>query len=78
MRKIVSLILATILMTMPVLALSAPAGDPVDGNDSPTVWGLPPACDMAMEYPQCDPCWTTCMFALMSEAWLDDGWNWDW
>ena len=67
-----------ILMIL-VLAIPAVAGDPLDTNDGPSVTlatGFDtPGCDNAEKYPGCGPCWTTCLYALMADAWSNGGWD---
>ena len=44
----------------------------------PVLAETPPGCTTAEQYPRCEPCWTTCLYALMAEAWNDGTWDWDW
>ena len=54
-------------------------GDPLDTNDGPdvslTTGFSTPGCDNAEKWPDCVPCWTTCLYSLMADAWANGGWN---
>ena len=71
------------LLTLLVICLCLPAmareGDPLDNNDSsevmPTFPLSVPGCENAEQWPDCVPCWTECLYALMADAWCNGGWN---
>lgn len=67
------------LIILMILAIALPAGafntgDPIDGNDRPATSLTTPGCDDAERFPYCEPCWTTCIYAIMAQAWTD-GWD---
>lgn len=63
------------LKTLTILLLTAMILCPV-GSEAIDV---PPSCDMAFQYPDCNPCWTTCYFALIcfNEVITHEEWE-DW
>jgi hypothetical protein len=75
MRTISSILLLALVLTATV----ALAGDPLDANDGPkvivSVNEMPPGCDDAIRWPSCEPCWTTCFYALMAQSYMSGG---DW
>ncbi len=76
--KLIASFLILALLALPVVA--ATTGDPLDSNDGTYVvtGTVESDCAMASKYPQCVPCWTTCIFSIMADAWGSDDWNWDW
>lgn len=64
----------------PLGGLHATSGDPLDANDmivgqeSMAEFG----CDDFIRWPDCVPCWTRCLFALMCDAMFDHVNDWDW
>lgn len=65
-----SLILALCLV-IALPALAATTGDPIDSNDSLEL----PGCDAFERYPQCQPCWTQCLYAMIAASWNDGDWD---
>jgi len=56
---------------------TAYGGDPLDTNDGPkviAVYSIETACGQAERWPECQPCWTNCYYAIMAEAWIN-GWD---
>lgn len=69
MLKTSLIILALLALALPVIA--APTGDPIDSNDSIDI----PGCNDAERYPDCVPCWTTCIYAMIAQTWADGDWD---
>ncbi len=72
MFKISLLILA--LLAMP--AMARVTGDPIDGNEVPP-YDLTNACEISEQWPSCVPCWTTCIYSIIAEIWVNSEWDWD-
>ena len=78
MRRI-SVLLVMIVLLAPMVV---DAGDPLDTNDTPkvmfTTGTVDQDCSFAEKYPYCNPCWTSCMYSIMAEAWSNGLWDWGW
>ncbi len=71
--KVLTITLVLLLVVSPSWAAST--GDPIDGNER-TMGSVEVDCARAILYPQCNWCWTTCLYAIMVDAWFGGG-GWD-
>jgi hypothetical protein len=77
-KSFVSLLL--ILLLTATMASAAMTGDPFDSNDGIVDSNAfaESGCAMAIEYPNCVPCWTRCIFAMMADADQEEAGGWGW
>jgi len=69
----------SVLVLVLLIAGAAFAGDPLDGTEiRPADMTADYGCALAIRYPDCVPCWTTCIYAMVADAWTGGGWDWGW